>query len=487
MNRFVKRAAAAALALAVIALLIPSARADSFGSVSDADGNLAVSSTDAAGKAVPAAFGNRDEAIVLRIPLKSVGSTITYIKLSPIVSTDLDSFPFVMDRVDYTQESTGRFSGVLSGNTVWEFGYTMTLAHKVTAGNKQVMFDVQYKTDDGVMHSAQLAVFVNVIRGASMGGGGGGGTTYYPTPKVIISSYSISADPVYAGESFTLSLTVTNTSTDEAVRNLAIAFADESGNVLPADNGSNSLYIEKMDMGESVTCEIGFQSAPDTEPKAYTLDVTFSYDGVKSKQAYTPTSAITIPVLQRIRVKIDNPIVYDDAWVGNECAMYIALFNMGKATIYNCMVDVEGEGLRLSETFFGGNIQAGSTMRADFYIIPSVGGNIDAHIVISYEDVYGVQTVERIPFQLFVNESYTEGEDGSLVWGEDGEGGVIRVETSEVGPAADGMGTDAAMTDGAPASGFPWLYVGGGAGAAAVIATVVTLSIRKRKRAEAEL
>ena len=73
-------------------------------------------------------------------------------------------------------------------------------------------------------------------------------------------------------------------------------------------------------------------------------------------------------------------------WVGQSCALYFALYNMGKAPIYNCMVDVEGEGLAMEETYFGGTVAAGSTMRADFSIIPSVGGDIAGEIVITYED-----------------------------------------------------------------------------------------------------
>ena len=45
--------------------------------------------------------------------------------------------------------------------------------------------------------------------GGSGGGGGGGGTA--SQPKVIISNYTISPDPVNAGEHFTVDVTLTNT------------------------------------------------------------------------------------------------------------------------------------------------------------------------------------------------------------------------------------------------------------------------------------
>ncbi len=492
MKKTLKLAAALLLCLTLCLTAVPFSTADAFGSVNDPDGNLAISGVDAAGKQVPAASANRDEQVTLRIPLMSIDQEITELRISPVVTTDIDSFPFVINWVNYTQDSAALLAqyGTLKGAVIWEFNFTMTLLHTVTAGTKQVSFDVAYTTVDGVEHQAQLAVFLTVVKGASTGGGGGG-TKYYPTPKVIIESYSISANPVYAGEPFTLKMTLTNTSSEEAVQNLQISFTDEAGMILPAENGSNTIYISALDKGASITREISFQSAPDTEPKAYTLGVAFSYDGVKSKQAYTPTSAITIPVLQRVRVKIDDPTIYDEAWVDSECAMYIALYNMGKATIYNCMVDVEGEGLKMAETYFGGNVTSGGTMRADFSVIPSMGGNVEGNVIITYEDVYGTQTTEKRPFTLFVNESYVENGDGSVSWGENGEGGTINVEGTMVdAKGEEGFAGDVYADGGSAADGgaaFPWIYVIIGVPVAAAIALIVVLSLRRKKKAEAAL
>lgn len=49
--------------------------------------------------------------------------------------------------------------------------------------------------------------------------------------------------------------------------------------LVPASGGSNTLYIKKIAKGDSVTEVISLQTAPDTEAKAYTLGLDFSYEG----------------------------------------------------------------------------------------------------------------------------------------------------------------------------------------------------------------
>ena len=43
-------------------------------------------------------------------------------------------------------------------------------------------------------------------------------------------------------------------------------------------------------------------------------------------------------------------------------------------------------------------------MRADFVVIPSIGGDIAGKVIITYEDVFGETITEELPFNLFVNE-----------------------------------------------------------------------------------
>jgi hypothetical protein len=46
-------------------------------------------------------------------------------------------------------------------------------------------------------------------------------------------------------------------------------------------------------------------------------------------------------------------------------------------------------------------------MRADLNVIPTVGGQLDAKVRVTYEDVNGNATEELLPMNMFVNEEQT--------------------------------------------------------------------------------
>lgn len=400
-------------------------------STPDPEAKLRLSPVDANGLLVPAPEGDYGEAVSVRIPLLCQRSSVYDLKITPVLSNDIEKFPFDIEAVDYMLT----YPNSLQPGNIVEFTYNFRLSKKATTGVKQVDFNLSYRTggdtwsggaNAGKLETATISIFVNVKKGLapSTGDGEGAGST----PKLIVESYSISSDKIYAGETFDVTVTLRNTSSSEDIQNLQIGFKDtqEVAKLVPASGGSNTLYIKKIAKGDSVTEVISLQTAPDTEAKAYTLGLDFSYEGASDNKAYTAGETIAIPILQKIRVKFDDPTIYDsEAWVGQSCGMYVRMYNMGKSSLYNCMIEVEGEGLEMEETYFGGNISSGSTMSADFSVIPSVAGEIQGEVVITYEDVYGEPSEERLPFTLMVNEEVTfddpmmgmEGMDGMEVYG----------------------------------------------------------------------
>lgn len=153
--------------------------------------------------------------------------------------------------------------------------------------------------------------------------------------------------------------------------------------------------------------EIELQSTPDIAAKSHSLAVQFDYEGGTTLTAYKDTADLSVPVSQPIRIKLDEPVIYGDGNMPEQpVSIGFSMFNMGKSAVYNCMVDVEGEGLKMEESYFGGNLASGSTMRADFNIIPSVAGVIDGNIIVTYEDVYGTEYEEKLPVTINVMEPY---------------------------------------------------------------------------------
>ena len=275
-----------------------------------------------------------------------------------------------------------------------------TLLPSATAGRKTLNFVIKY---NGTMTDV-VSVDIEVREKSSTGSSGGGGSSYKSKPKVILESYSFSEDPIYAGDTFSLRLVVANTSQREAITNLTLELSNEAGVILPAPGGSNSVYIGTIDKDDAYVLSIKLQIAPDAQPKPQLLSIKLSYEGTKNRSDFNETASVSIPVQQKARVVINDPKIYDDPWVGGNVAVGVTLYNLGKTTLYNCMVDVVGEGITLEESYFGGNIAAGSTMRADLNVTPTVAGQLDAKVRVTYEDVNGNATEELLPMSMFVSE-----------------------------------------------------------------------------------
>lgn len=403
----------------------------------DSEFRIRTSSVDSNGVCVLTPSGDYGDQLEVRLPLTCTNGFVYDLKVTPVLSNDIEKFPFDIDLVDYTLS----YPGSIGRGQVVEFLYHLRLSKKATVGVKQVDFNVTYRNDEGDLKSGTVSLFVNVRKGLSPTSDK---DTTTSVPKLIIESYKLSSDKIYAGETFDLEFTIKNTSDSTNLQNVQIHIKDagETATIVPASGGSNTLYISKIGKGQSSSQKVSLQTAPDATAKAYTLNVDFSYESASTNAAHTANETIAVPILQKIRLKCDEPTVYDDvSYLDSSTSMSIKMYNMGRSSIYNCIVDVEGNGLKLEESYFGGTLSAGSTLAADISVIPSEAGDIQGTVVISYEDVYGEPGEERLPFTLHVEDPNAGMENMEGMEGMGGEG-------------MEGGMTDPGMEDGS--KGFPW-------------------------------
>lgn len=403
----------------------------------DSEFRIRTSSVDSNGVCVLTPSGDYGDQLEVRLPLTCTNGYVYDLKVTPVLSNDIEKFPFDIDLVDYTLS----YPGSIGRGQVVEFLYHLRLSKKATVGVKQVDFNVTYRNDEGDLKSGTVSLFVNVRKGLSPTSDK---DTTTSVPKLIIESYKLSSDKIYAGETFDLEFTIKNTSDSTNLQNVQIHIKDagETATIVPASGGSNTLYISKIGKGQSSSQKVSLQTAPDATAKAYTLNVDFSYESASTNAAHTANETIAVPILQKIRLKCDEPTVYDDvSYLDSSTSMSIKMYNMGRSSVYNCIVDVEGNGLKLEESYFGGTLGAGSTLAADISVIPSEAGDIQGTVVISYEDVYGEPGEERLPFTLHVEDPNAGMENMEGMEGMGGEG-------------MEGGMTDPGMEGGS--KGFPW-------------------------------
>ncbi len=283
------------------------------------------------------------------------------------------------------------------------FRVTAKLSSTLAPGDYNLPFVVSYSDGTNTMNDT-VTVHIYVRDKADSGNTSSGGSSYKSKPKVIIESYSFDEDTIYAGDIVTLRLVIANTSKREAITNLQLDFSNEAGAILPAPGGSSSVFVGTIDKEEAYVLSVKLQIMPDADAKSQPLTIKLSYEGTRNRSDFDETASVSVPVLQKARVRINDPIVYDDPWVGTSVAVGVTLYNLGKSPLYNCMVDVVGDGLTLEESYFGGNVAAGSTMRADLNVTPTMAGKLDAQVRVTYEDVNGKQTETLLPLNMVVNE-----------------------------------------------------------------------------------
>ena len=438
------------------------------------------------------AAANPGEGIKIYVPIKNYGGDIATnvtctLPVSATVGTSIDS-PFVIsagateiptkpiDRWDEKTAATdGKWSdGTLIPNARGYFQFNANLLPTVSIGQHWLIFVVRYEINN-VKYYNEVDIWFNVtspveptaepiIDPVTPSSGGSG---FKSKPKVIIQSYSFSEEKLFAGDTFSLGIVLRNTSDKEAVKNLEISFTSDAGVVTPGSGGSNSYYAGELAKGSSVKVVIPLQIAPDAEAKAQLLSFEITYDGTKNKQEFTTKTSVTVPVQQKIRVRCDNPVIYDEAWEGQSVNMSVQMFNLGKSTLYNCMVEVQGKGLSLEETYYGGNIASGGTMRADLVLNTASAGEIDAMARITYEDVYGDPYEQLLPFHISVSN------ETPMMMTVSGGDALPAMETGE--PEKSGGGT-----------GMVWAIGGLSAAAAGTLIALLAAKAKKRRARELE-
>lgn len=428
-----------------------------------------LSSFDPNGLIVPTTSGKSGDRVIVRLPLVCIDGPVMNVTATPVMSTSLEEFPFEIEQVDYT----AGYNGFIGTSQILEFQFDLRFAKKATAGIKKVDFLVTYERAWGdtpsEKQSCTISLFVNITKGYEGTDGSDGGETTQALPKLVVDGYEFSSEKIYAGDEFTLSFTVRNTSSEEDTESILITMTNnaETGKLTPA-NGSNTVYIDKLAKGESKTVSMDIATAPDTEAKAYELNLAFDYEGSKTRPATMAkgesSAAIPVTIMQKIRLKFEDPTVDGEPLEGESVPIYFSMYNMGRSPIYNCMITVEGDGLSMEESFFQGTVTAGSTMRADFSIITATAGQIEGEIVITYEDSLEEQMEERLPLSLYVTEAYDPSMDDF------GDAGYYEPTVGD-------------YDDPSASSGIPtWLIIVLCAVVAAAI--VVTIILLKKKRAK---
>ena len=285
-------------------------------------------------------------------------------------------------------------------------------------------------------------------------------------PRIIISDYSLSADPpiVMANSEFDLTLTLTNTHSSRAVSNIRVTWQVSGGMVgggTPGStpptgatftpvNSSNTFFIDNIPPQGSIQHNMRLFAIPDAAPGNHTITVAFEYEDAEGNP-FDATEDIGINVRQMSRLEFPGINIQEFANIGMPVQVNFNVLNTGRATLYNLRVWIEGEGIDASgaDEIFG-NFASGDFNFFWGNFFPLEPGSTTVRVMASYDDAMGERHYETREFNMEIMGGFDMDMDGDFSF--------------IGGPDFDFMGGFDMEGDGAWLASLPWLTIAGGAG-----------------------
>lgn len=245
-----------------------------------------------------------------------------------------------------------------------------------------------------------------------------GGTTSGSAPKLIITGYDTVPAKIMAGDTFTITIHVKNTSKNKAVCNGKFLIGNEAGSFLPT-SGSSAVYVEKIPAGETGDISIEMKTSADLAQKSYILVVKGDFDDGNGNN-YTSSDNISVPVYQEVKLGISEVSTSPSTIpINGTGSISCTVNNQGNAGVYNVTLNVKSDAVAAEECYVG-NIAAAGNAYATINVT-GLADNSDTGIVtlvVNYEDAEGNKGEMEMDVSCFVGEGGDLDIEGDL-YGDD--------------------------------------------------------------------
>lgn len=364
---------------------------------------------------------NYGQRVAIVLPVINFGTEeLNELIIEPQTSTIVSEWPFVPDKTSYLQTEPyipgcQTYEQAMANRR--EFTFYFTARDDVMSGYYPLKFDVWY-TKSGIRceEPAELTVYVHAVGRPGSGTiGGSGEESSGAKPRIVVTGFETNPKDIYAGDTFTLTIHVKNTSKDMAVTNLlfdmqAAVEGEDKTNTYAAflpTSGASSVYMDSISANTDADIEIEMTAKAGLAQKPYVLEVNMKYDA-GSMFDLSDTASVSIPILQESRFDISTPeIIPGDITVGSQSNVMFSIYNTGKTTLYNVQAKLYADSVE-ETTAFVGNLASGATGNVDV-MLTAINPTMDdgtVNVDISYEDEAGSVTLETKTITLYVMEEF---------------------------------------------------------------------------------
>ena len=322
------------------------------------------------------------------------------------------AFPFEISQSNYDQT----FTEIASGQTITA-PYSMTIKRNAAPGYYPILYIVSYKQTPGgtVTNEERYTNFVKIDNDGMIDQDsilGEFSENNRTKARLIVQSFHTDPEVIYAGQPFTLYLTMANASQDINASNILFSLESEKANnsaVFNIAGGANSIVVNQLAAGKSKDLTISMVASAGVDPRSYTITVNEKYDSPQFKNASEKVT-LDINVNQVSRLSCSNfSITPESVSVGNQADIMFGINNTGKVTLYNVEAVFEADSIGSTSTYVG-NIKPGETGNVDVMVTGTAPTNDDGKIpvTIKYEDVNGNPFTSETSVNLYVTEPVEE-------------------------------------------------------------------------------
>ncbi len=408
-------------------------------------GSLQVAGTNVDGSyTVPT--GTPNQTISMRIPVINVGGTLTSVTVSPVVSTSLDEFPFVVESTSYS-----KYFNYWASGEVKYLDYTFTVSPFATSGNKAIKFKASYY-ENSAPAEGSFSTQITIIDGYDAS-----------AMAVMVKEYKLYVDDtevsgLMAGEETELRLTVINNSKVDTAKKVigSLVFTNSPGLTLCV-GGTDTAYADSIKPGGTATLKYKIMAKQDAEVGPAMLGINLTYETTEAV-AGKAAQNIMLPISQKMDILAGTPEVYGTPSKDKEATISVPLTNMGRAKAMNIRV-LATDGMKSSTPCYVGDLLAGGSTSADVTVSFTKIGAFVGKLILQYEDANGETYAQDISVPLSVAESSADADANSVSTQKSGTGSrwwlwlivillvlfiiavivyvIIRYKRGEIGPGAE--------------------------------------------------
>ena len=228
-------------------------------------------------------------------------------------------------------------------------------------------------------------------------------------PRLMVTEYTVENGSIIPGESRKVSITIKNTSPSNAVSNIKLSLADESGEL--KTDGMGTAYVKSISANNIYVWSVGLTAVHTAKTGEHPLTLSMEYED-SNHTGYSASDTIRVNIKQSVMLKYDSARLPSKSIQGETVTVSINLMNTGKSTIHNTMIDVDVKGLDSGGTVLVGEIlqSESKTGSVNLRVSNEILGKVEGTITITYEDDFGETYTETVDVSTVIEEKVIKAE-----------------------------------------------------------------------------